>query len=326
MILNNGLQFLDFSHAFEVAPRKNKLITDLGLFEKKFGRSTIAEVIKVSTLDGDITGSRRGGDRNFQGSEDAVVKHFRIPFYTLDRPVDAADVQDFVKYMEPDSPKTSEDVVRRNVTAMMSKWQNRWEKLQVQAIMGTGGDASVETYNYYTVWGQTQTSFAVDFASATVDPMTDIEIKGRQKIIELIGDQSDDIGITVLASTSWFQKLIDNPFVTDAYKFYSSTQEPLRQRLSGDRIYREFFHGTVRFIEVISGYIPAGEAYMIPNGVEGMFTMHFAPSDTVAGANEVAKDSYLFIEQTLRKISVESESSVLCVNSRPELVIKMTVA
>jgi hypothetical protein len=207
---------------------------------------------------------------------------------------------------------------------MMSKWQNKWEKLQIQAIMGTGGDASVEAYNYYTVWGQTQTSFAVDFTSPTVDPMTDIELKGRQKIIELIGDQSDEIGIIVLASTSWFQDFTDNPYVADAYKYYSSTQEPLRQRLSGDRIYREFFHKGIRFIEVISGYIPAGEAYMIPEGVEGMFTMHFAPSDTVAGANEVAKDSYLFIEQTLRKISVESESSVICVNSRPELSIKMT--
>lgn len=326
MILNNGLQFIDFSHAFEVVPRKNKLVTDLGLFEKKFGRSTLAEVIKVVTSDGDITGSRRGGDRNFQGSENAVVKHFRIPFYTLDRPVDASDVQDFVSYMEPDAPKTAEDVVRRNVEAMMSKWQNKWEKLQVQAIMGTGGDASVETYNYYTVYGETQTAFSVDFASATVDPMTTIELSGRQKIVEKIGDQSDTIGVICLCSTTYFQKLIDNAFVADAYKYYASTQEPLRARLSGDRIYREFVHKGVRFIEVISGYIPAGEAYMFPVGVDGMFTMHFAPADTPELANTVARDSYLFIERTPRKISVESESSVVCVNSRPELVIKMTAA
>lgn len=326
MILNNGLQFIDFSHAFEVVPRKHKLVTDLGIFEKKFGRSTLAEVIKVTTADGDITGSRRGGDRNFQGSEDAVVKHFRIPFYTLDRPVDASDVQDFVSYMEPDAPKTAEDVVRRNVEAMMSKWQNKWEKLQVQAIMGTGGDASVEAYNYYTVYGQAQNSFSVDFASATVDPMTTIEISGRQDIISKIGDQSSDIAMVCLASTSWFQKLIDNAFVADAYKYYASTQEPLRQRLSGDRIYREFVHKGVRFIEVISGYIPAGEAYMFPTGVDGMFTMHHAPADTPELANTVARDSYLFIERTPRKINVESESSVICVNSRPELVVKMTIA
>lgn len=323
MILNNGLQFIDFSHAFEIVPRKNKLVTDLGLFQHKFGKSTVAEVIRVVTADGEIGGTRRGGDRNFQGSEDAVVKHFRIPFYTLDRPVDASDVQDFVSYMEPDSPKTAEDVVRRNVEAMMSKWQNKWEKLQVQAIMGTGGDASVETYNYYTVWGKTQVAFNVDFASATVDPMTTIELQGRQSIIANIGDQSDEISMIALCSTAYFQKLIDNPFVADAYKYYSSTQEPLRQRLSGDRIYREFVHKGVRFIEVISGYVPANEAYMFPAGVEGMFTMHFAPADTPDLANTTARDSYLFIERTPRKISVESESSVVCVNSRPELVVKM---
>lgn len=324
MILNNGLQFIDFSHAFEVVPRKNKLVTELGLFEKKFGRSTVAEVIKVVTNDGDITGSRRGGDRNFQGSEDAVVKHFRIPFYTLDRPVDAADVQDFVTYMEPDAPKTAEDVVRRNVEAMNSKWANKWEKLQIQAIMGQGGDASTELYNYYTVYNKTQVAFPVDFASATVDPMTTIELQGRQHIIANIGDQSEDIGIICLCGTGYFQKLIDNPFVADAYKYYSSTQEPLRQRLSGDRIYREFLHKGVRFIEVISGYVPSNEAFMFPTGVDGMFTMHFAPSDTVEGANEVAKEAYLFIERTTRKISVESESSVICVNNRPELVVNMS--
>ncbi len=326
MQLNNGLQFIDFSHAFEVVPRKNKLVTDLGLFEQKFGKSTVAEVIKVVTKDGDITGSRRGGDRNFQGSEDAIVKYFRIPFYTLDRPVDASDVQDFVDYMDPSAPKTAEAVVRRNVVAMMSKWQNKWEKLQVQAIMGTGGDASVETYNYYTVYGKTQVSVPVDFTSPTVDPMTTIEISARQEIIKEIGDQSDEIEVIVLAGTTWFQAFIDNPYVADAYKYYSSTQEPLRERLSGNRIYREFVHKGVRFIEVISGYVPTAEAYMLPRGVADMFQMHFAPADTPELANTTAKDSYLFIERTSRKISVETESSVVCTNNRPELVIKLTMS
>lgn len=324
MIVNNGLQFIDFSHVFEVVPRKNKLVTDMGLFERKFGRSTVAEVIKLTQYDGDIAGSRRGGDRNFQGSESAVVKYFRIPFYTLDRPVDAQDVQDFASYFDPNSPQEAEYVVKRSVEMMMSKWQNKYEKAMINAIMGTGGDASVETYNYYTVYGQTQVTVPITFSSATVDPMTPIELQGRQSIIQKIGDQAEDIEIICLCSTTWFQKLIDNPFIADAYKYYESVQAPLRERLGGNRIYRDFMHKGVHFYEVISGYVPTGEAYMFPKGVYGMFQLHFAPADSVELANTVARDAYLFIERTPRKISIESESSFVAVNNRPELVIKLT--
>lgn len=324
MIVNNGLQFIDFSHVFDVVPRKNKLITDLGLFERKFGRSTTAEVIKLTQYDGDITGSRRGGDRNFQGSETAEVKYFRIPFYTLDRPVDAQDVQDFASYFDPNSPQEAEYVVKRSVEMMMSKWQNKYERAMAQAIMGTGGDASVETYNYYTVYGKNQVTVPVAFTSATIDPMTTIELQGRQSIISNIGDQSDEIEVICLCGTQWFQKLIDNPFVSTAYQYYASTQSPLRERLGGNRIYRDFVHKGVHFYEVISGYIPTAEAYLLPKGVYGMFEMHFAPADTPELANTVARDAYLFIERTPRKISIESEASFICTNNRPELVIKLT--
>ena len=65
---------------------------------------------------------------------------------------------------------------------------------------------------------------------------------------------------------------------------------------------------------------------MFPRGIEGMFSMHFAPADHVAFANTTAREAYLFLNEVKngRSQMLETESSVLCVNSRPELVIKLT--
>src|SRR5574343_2097687 len=104
------------------------------------------------------------------------------------------------------------------------------------------------------IYGKNQVTVPVAFTSATIDPMTTIELQGRQSIISNIGDQSDEIEVICLCGTQWFQKLIDNPFVSTAYQYYASTQSPLRERLGGNRIYRDFVHKGVHFYEVISGY------------------------------------------------------------------------
>ena len=327
-VVNTGFTFLDFSHLLEVAPRQNTLVTNMELFVPEYHQSDICEVKKVSWNRGAIPGRLRGGERNFIQSEDAVAKQFKIPFYPLDGAIQAGDVQNFVSYADPNAPKTVEDVVMRRTSMIQKTHQEQREKLMVQAIMGTGGDASTGTYNYFTVWGQTQTSVSVAFTSSTVDPLTTIEEQGRSVIIDKAGNGADGYSIVVLASRSWFQKLIDNAFVKQAYDRYASTQEPLRERQGGDLNNRYFVHKGYTFMEDISGYIPTGEAYMFPRGIEGMFSAHFAPADHVAFANTEAREAYLFLNEVKngRSQMLETESSVLMVNSRPELVIKLVAA
>lgn len=325
-VVNTGFTFLDFSHLLEVAPRQNTLVTNMELFVPEYHQTDICEVKKVSWNRGAIPGRLRGGERNFIQREDAVAKQFKIPFYPLDGAIQAGDVQNFVSYADPNAPKTVEDVVMRRTSMIQKTHQEQREKLMVQAIMGTGGDASTGTYNYFTVWGQTQTTVPVAFSSTTIDPLTTIEEQGRSVIIDKAGNGADGYSIVVLCSRTWFQKLSDNPFVKQAYDRYASTQEPLRERLGGDLNNRYFVHKGYTFMEDISGYIPAGEAYMFPRGIEGMFSMHFAPADHVAFANTTAREAYLFLNEVKngRSQMLETESSVLCVNSRPELVIKLT--
>ena len=82
----------------------------------------------------------------------------------------------------------------------------------------------------------------------------------------------------------------------------------------------------VTYIEDIHGNIPAGEAYVLPMGIEGMFQAHYAPADTPELANTQARELYTFMISQHRTIQLQSEFSLLAVNTRPELVVKLTTA
>lgn len=323
MVLNNGLGIVDFSHAFDLVPRQNKLLTSMGLFDdKKFGYSNIATITRVVNADGTISFHQRGADRNFLHKEKADIKHFTVPFASLDGAVDAADIQNFASYFQPDSPKTAEEVVRRNVTRIMGMWQNRWERSMMNALRGIN-ESEGSTSDLYSVWGQTKKVVNVDFASATVDPGTTIEVDGRGHIIANAGDNADQYAVVAICHTTFFQKLVDNIFVSEAYKYYPSAQEPLRTRLNGNTNNRSFEYKGVVYVEDISGYLDANKAVLFPKGIEGMFTAHYAPADAKAYANTQARESYLFINDTFRKTSIETESSYLFLNSRPELCVEL---
>ena len=81
------------------------------------------------------------------------------------------------------------------------------------------------------------------------------------------------------------------------------------------------------FIEDISGNIPDGEARLVPMGIDSMFQLHFAPADDLAEANTPAQELYMWYKHSayLREEKVESETSMLAVNTRPELVVKVTL-
>ena len=166
----------------------------------------------------------------------------------------------------------------------------------------------------------------VDFTKLGTDPIEVLEAEARAHIIDWAGDNGNNYEIVVLASRQWFSALIAHPQVTGAYSQYPSTQEMLRRRLGGNANNRIFEHKNILFIEDISGNIEAGDAYIFPRGIDRMFEIYYAPSDTLADANQTAQELYVFFKESqyLREAKIESETSFLSVNNRPELVVKST--
>lgn len=325
----NDFQILDYTGMLEIVPREYRMITDMNLFTPYYGRTTTAQVERIDENVGDFEARRRGGERNYVGAEGAFLKNFNIPFFPLDRQINAADVQNFRAYGSENAPKTVEMEVTRVLARLRRYHAQLKEKAMIAAVMGVSyapGDRRAQ-YNYFDEWNVVQRQANVNFADPAIDPTDIIEAEARAYIIDEAGDNGNNYDIIVLASRQWFTALINHPLITNAYQYYPSTQEPLRRRLgqgAENANNRSFEHKNVLYIEDISGYIPEGTAFIMPRGIDNMFQIHYAPADDVRDANEVAQEMYVWYKSSayLREEKVESETSFLTVNVRPELVVK----
>lgn len=323
---NGDFQILDYTGLITTMPRIDTLLSSMNLFTEKFGRTTIAQIERVDDGAGQIKARQRGGQRNHLMSERAKLVNLNIPFFPLDRSIDRADIQNFREYGTENAPKSVQTEVTRHMMRLRKSQAILKSKAMYAALMGKSWapEDSTATYDYYDVWGTTQVRADVDFTKLAIDPIEILESEARAHIIDWAGDNGDNYEIVVLASRKWFSALISHPQVTGAYSQYPSTQEMLRRRLGGNANNRIFEHKNILFIEDISGNIPDGEAYIFPRGIERMFEIYYAPSDTLRDANQVAQELYVFFKESdyLREAKIESETSFLTVNNRPELVVK----
>lgn len=324
---NGEFQVLDYSGLVELTPRQDLLITNMNLFTPHYLKTTTVSLDRVDEGIADFEARRRGGPRNYIGSERATNRQLEVPFFPLDRQINAADIQNFRAYGTESETKTVQQEMDRIMRRLRRYHTRLTEKAMFAAVMGFSHAPSDPRcqYNYYDIWGVTQATANIDFTDYNIDPMDVIEAQARGHIIDVAGDDGDNYEIIVLASRRWFTGLINHPLVAGAYANYPSTQEILRRRLGGNANNRIFEHKNILFIEDISGNIPAGQAFIMPRGFE-MFDIWYSPADDIDDANTVAKEIYVWYKESSynRERKVETETSFLTTNTRPELVVKST--
>lgn len=326
-------QVVDFSPMIELQDTPDTLIASLGLFDTYYHATTAIEIGKQKNADGLIPARERGGERNFLTMDAPSVKVFRIPFFPLDKNIKAQDIQSFRSFAQAginDNLRSEAEVVNRYMTQIMRDVAKTKETIFADAVRGFAyngpGGAANSTYNWYTEWNATQKVVAIDFASTTVSPAATVEQEARAYIIDEKQDGSTATRIVALASREFFASLVNSPFVRQAYQYFQGTPNLLRDRLNGNMDVQVFEWNGVTYIEDIHGNIPAGEAFVFPMGIADMFQAHYAPADTPELANTVARELYTFMVSEHRTVQLQSEFSLLAVNTRPELVVRLTTA
>lgn len=326
-------QVVDFSPMIDLQDTPDTLIASLNLFDTTYHATTAIEIGKQKVTDGLISARERGGERNFLTMNTPDVKVFRIPFFPLDKNIKAQDIQSFRSFAMAginDSLRTEAEVVNRYMAQILRDVAKTKETIFAQAVMGkayVGDNGSVNSaYDWYNVWGATQKVVPVDFASTTTSPAAVIEAQGRAYIIDTKQDGSTATRIIALCSREFFASLVNSPFVRLSYQNYQGSPNLLRDRISGDNDVQVFEWNGITYIEDIHGNIPAGEAYLLPMGIPEMFQAHYAPADTPELANTQARELYTFLISQHRTVQLQSEFSLLAVNTRPELVVRLTTA
>ena len=174
-------QVVDFSPMIELQDSPDTLIASLNLFSVDYHSTTAIEIGKEKAEDALISARERGGERNFLTMKNPELKAFRIPFFPLDKNIKAQDIQSFRSFAMAginDSLRTDAEVVNRYMSQILRDVAKTKEKIFAEAVMGRAyngvGGAANSAYNWYTEWGATQKSVAVDFASTTVSPAATI--------------------------------------------------------------------------------------------------------------------------------------------------------
>lgn len=336
----NGGQFrvTDWTEEMNVIPNSWGTIGQLGIFSEE-GVSQHTVQFEEIIHDGALIIDRVRGERNNVSKDFPRKIHtFAVPHFPLDDYISPRDIQGQRAYGSASEAETLAAVRTRKMERIRRNHAWTLEAARAQALtLGTvyspGGTIS---QNWFTEFGKTQTSVDFVFGTSTTDIVAKIET-----VIAAIQDNAGEYGSTMtgvvfLCSPAWFAKLIGHAKVVNAYQYYTSAQEPLRNRLaaggSATAMHREFYFAGARFIEMRDSYngtalIPTGTAVAIPTGTDA-FKTFFSPAERFELVNTVGEQVYMFEtpDQKGTKIEIETESNFVNALFRPELVIACTTS
>ena len=327
---------IDYTPLMELAPRVNSLLEDIGLvneFNTKHLTGVWAEFERRTLTTTEMSTKARGADRNFLGGDGSRKEMIQIPFFPLDAITVPNEVQGFREIGTEDTPASVEKLVQRKIASLQRSHAAMRRSAQYKALVSNttyaideaGAPIASLTTNYSTLWGAPRNTGTITLGDGAVDPYIALEA-ARQNVIQKAGDGAESYTMIAIVPSAQFNGIVSHPLVRGAYSQYSSTQEPLRDRLSGNKNNQMFNHKGILLIEDNSGLLTSTVGHVLPLGIDDMFVDAFAPADTIDHANTTAEESYLFMKENYRSTTLESESSYVVMLTRPELITDITFA
>jgi len=322
-------ELVDYTQEINLIPNTWGLINELGIFRpESVSQHNITFESTNGTL-GIITDQVRGA-RNLMNRDDTrTLRSYPVPHFPLDDAVKPEDIQGKRAYGSANAAETEAAVIARKLQRIRMNHAVTLETARAYALTNGAIYAPNGTVagNYYTDFGVTRKEVDYVLGTSTTNLVAKIE--------EVIAHIQDNIlngevvsNITFLCSPEFFSKLIDHASIKEAYKYYTSTQEPLRNRL-GSGLYRRFVHSGVEFLEYRGSYngnrlIPAGDAYALPVGTVDTFISYFSPANKFQFVNTLGEQAYAFTYRGLtdEEITIQTESNFLNLVRRPQCVVR----
>jgi hypothetical protein len=329
---NGQFEVVDWTEEVNVVPNQWGTIGQMGIFSEEPVAEHVVTFEEI-TKDGALIVDRVRGDRAQVGKDASRKLHtFAVPHFPYDDAISPQDLQGKRAYGKANEQETLEAVRARKMERIRQNHAWTLEFARAQAI--TAGTVyspnGTVSQNWNTEFGVTRVS--VDFLLGT--GTTEVLAKIETGIAQIQDNTGGEIftGTVVLTSPEFFAKLISHASVKAAYQYYTSTQEPLRNRLGGaNALHRTFEYGGTKFVEMRDTYagqrlIPSGKAYMVPTGTSNVFKTYFSPANRFGLVNTLGEQVYLFESSDSKgtKIELESESNFVNALLRPAMVVEFT--
>lgn len=326
-------ELADLTEELMLVPNTYGLINDLGIFRSEgVTQHTVTIESSASTL-ALIPDQVRGARNNVNRDRTRNIRAFPLGHFPLDDYLGPEDLQGKRAYGS-DSADTEAAAVMRKMEDIRKKHAITVEFARAYAITTGGIYAPNGTIagNYYTDFGVTRKDVAFDLANSA----TDVLAKQRE-VVDHIQENiiSGEVpnGVIALCSPEFFDAYVSQAGVKEAYKFFQSTQNPLRDGLRTGR-YASFTHGDVTLYRYIGSYkdadgntqriIPANEAYFLPAGTADTFISYFGPANKLDLVNTIGEEAYMFTYRDPKgsKIEIETEHNAIHLIRRPQAIVR----
>lgn len=332
----DGFKIVDRTEDLLLVPNQWGLINQMGIFKPEGISQHTINIEEITQSFGLLEDVVRGARAKVNKDYTRKMHAFPMPSFAMDDEILPSDIQGNRAFGSPEREEALADVRARKLERIRWTHAATLEKARAQALVaGTvyAPNATVSV-DWYTAFGVSRKTVDFDMvATTTVNILNKIE-----EVIAHIQDNalSGEIAseIVILCGTTFFSQLIAYPTVASAYQYYSSTQEPLRNRLDApslDARFRQFVYGGVRFIEYRGSFagtplIPVGEAYAVPMGMMDSFVTYFGPASKMDLVNTIGREAYVFeyADPKGGRIDLESETNFINVLRRPAVVVKCT--
>lgn len=325
-----GYSLAEMTQAINILPNLYTRLGQIGLFrfEGVTQRSVVIEQREgVLSL---LPSVPLGAPATVSTREQRSMRSFALPWIPHDDVVLPADIQGMPALGVSDAADPLVDVMNRKLTLMRRKHAQTREYMEMNALRGIVKDGAGSTlYNYFTEFGLDQIS--IDFVFGTAG--TNIQGKVRTVLRRIEDNLLGETMTTAhaLVSSEFFDKLISHPKTEEAYKFFSATggqplREDMRRAFPFAGILFEEYNGSVTLSSgTAERLIPAGEGIAFPLGTFDTFTTYGGPANLLETANTVGLPLYArqMMDNKGRWIDLMTEASILPVNKRPRLAIRL---
>jgi hypothetical protein len=325
-----GYSLAEMTQAINILPNLYTRLGQIGLF--RFQGVTQRSII-IEQREGVLSllpSVPLGAPATVGNREARSMRSFALPWIPHDDVILPSDIQGMPALGRSDAPDRLAEVMTEKLTLMRRKHAQTREYMEMNALRGIVKDGAGTTlYNYFTEFGLEQIS--VDFVFGTAGSNIQGKVRTVLRAIEdnLLGETMTTAH--ALVSSEFFDKLISHPKTEEAYKFFSATGgQPLREDMR-----RAFPFAGILFEEytgsaTLSGggterFIPAGEGIAFPLGTFDTFTTYGGPANLLEAANTVGLALYArqHLDEKGRWIDLMTEASILPVNKRPRLAIRL---
>ena len=325
-----GYSLADMTQAINILPNLYTRLGQIGLFrfEGVSQRSIVIEQREgVLSL---LPSVPLGAPATVGNREARSMRSFALPWIPHDDVILPADIQGMPALGLSDATDPLVEVMNRKLTLMRRKHAQTREYMEMNALRGIVKDGAGTTlYNYFTEFGLDQIS--VDFVFGTAGTNIQGKVRTTLRAIEdnLLGETM--ITAHALVSSEFFDKLISHPKTEDAYKFFSATggqplREDMRRAFPFAGMLFEEYNGSVTLSNGTSErLIPTGEGIAFPMGTFDTFTTYGGPANLLETANTIGLPLYArqMVDAKGRWIDLMTEASILPVNKRPRLAIRL---